>query len=83
VVKPHIPLIKFRKGGMSNSQVGMVSVDTSAHHQPTSNPVQSAPIGSTPRGSGIEEEFLPPRYYRKPISLLEMEFIERGGPDTL
>ena len=37
---------------------------------------QSKPVGTTPRGSGIDDALLPPRYKRKLISLEEMEYIE-------
>jgi len=68
-VKPHIPLIKFRKGGRAASGTA-----------PTGS---SAAVGSTARGSGIDEQQLPPRYHRKPITQQEMEMIERGGPDRM
>ena len=42
----------------------------------SSTTTSSPPIGSTPRGTGIDEEFMPKRYQRKPISDLEMEIIE-------
>ncbi|CAG2103319.1 unnamed protein product [Medioppia subpectinata] len=74
VIKPHLPLIKFKRGG-SVAKTGTDSVVSSS----TSGP----PIGSTPRGSGIEEELMPKRYQRKPITPLEMEMIERGGPEIL
>ncbi|RWS23662.1 28S ribosomal protein S36-like isoform X1 [Leptotrombidium deliense] len=94
-IKPHVPLIKFRKGGIDKSRglcelplssiypvnaAANVLATSQAQHNPTSN---APAIGYTPRGSGIDEEFLPPRYHRKQMSLLEMEIIERGGPDKL
>ncbi|XP_054160303.1 alpha-ketoglutarate dehydrogenase component 4-like [Oppia nitens] len=74
IIKPHIPLIRFRKGAdLHKTEVLSVSATSSS----------SPPIGSTPRGSGIDEELIPKRYQRKPISQQEMEIIERGGPDIL
>ncbi|GFT73471.1 uncharacterized protein NPIL_349591 [Nephila pilipes] len=65
IVKPHIPLIKFRKGGKDvlGSQTLGVSPSRSQ------------------KGSGIEESELPARYFRKPLSQIEIETIERGGPE--
>jgi len=76
VIKPHLPLIKFKKGGNVRTNVGMISSDVV---NTSSTASSGPPIGSTPRGSGIEEEFMPQRYQRKPITDLEMEIIERGG----
>ncbi|XP_055945728.1 alpha-ketoglutarate dehydrogenase component 4-like [Argiope bruennichi] len=70
VVKPHIPLIKFRKGGKDIS--GM-------------SPNQSTHLGVAPsrsqKGLGIDDTELPAKYSRKPLSPIEMEYIERGGPE--
>lgn len=38
--------------------------------------VTSKPVGSMPRGSGIEWSQLPAKYHRKPLSQEEIEFIE-------
>jgi len=77
VIKPHLPLIRFKKGG--NVRTTGAQVNESMVSSRTSGP----PIGVTPRGSGIEEELMPKRYERKPITPLEMEIIERGGPEIL
>ncbi|GFX73602.1 uncharacterized protein TNCV_1263722 [Trichonephila clavipes] len=65
IVKPHIPLIKFRKG----------SKDV-----PGSKTLGVSPSRSQ-KGSGIDESELPAKYSRKPLSQIEIEFIERGGPE--
>lgn len=44
-------------------------------------PLPSKPVGSLPRGSGIDESQLPARYARKPLSDYEGEYIQRGGPE--
>ena len=43
---------------------------------PTATTTASKPIGSTPRGSGIDYLNLPTKYKRKLLSVEEMEFIE-------
>jgi len=70
-VKAHVPLIKFRKG------------IARPHTAPTSSEASSnAPkIGLSARGTGIDDMSLPKRYQRKQMTGLEMEVIERGGPD--
>ena len=51
-------------------------------HVPTSQadttiaPSYQAPIGLTPRGSGIEHNQLPQRFRRKPIDDTEIEYIQ-------
>uniref|UniRef100_A0A6M2CZW1 Putative 28s ribosomal protein s36 mitochondrial n=1 Tax=Rhipicephalus microplus TaxID=6941 RepID=A0A6M2CZW1_RHIMP len=42
---------------------------------------KSKPVGSLPRGSGIDESQLPARYARKPLSPYEGDYIQRGGPE--
>ena len=39
-------------------------------------PSYQAPIGLTPRGSGIEHNQLPQRFRRKPIDDIEIEYIQ-------
>lgn len=36
----------------------------------------SAPPGASERGSGLEDDLIPQRYRRKPITAQEMEYIE-------
>ncbi|PRD23794.1 UNVERIFIED_CONTAM: hypothetical protein NCL1_45437 [Trichonephila clavipes] len=68
IVKPHIPLIKFRKG----------SKDVPGVNQKISS--GSKTLGVSPsrsqKGSGIDESELPAKYSRKPLSQIEIEFIE-------
>ncbi|XP_074598380.1 alpha-ketoglutarate dehydrogenase component 4 [Brevipalpus obovatus] len=67
-VKPHIPLIRFRKGDLSK----------------VSGKQSAPAIGSKLSASSnvlADDRLLPPIYRRKPLSGLEMEMIERGGQD--
>lgn len=66
-VKPHIPLIRFRKGGLDKT------AGVSGLNSPSSS---SAPSKNT-----IDESQLPLKYQRKPLGSLEIEIIQRGGPD--
>ncbi|XP_055855151.1 uncharacterized protein LOC129918565 isoform X2 [Episyrphus balteatus] len=64
-----IPLIKFRKGGLGlPGQKGPGS------------PAAAGSSGAQSRGPTIEDWELPPRYWRKPLSAAEMDYINRGGP---
>ncbi|CAL7946554.1 unnamed protein product [Xylocopa violacea] len=80
VVKPHVPLIKFRKGGINRATAGTKP-----------SPAQSGPTMSQ-RSAGatgpnvivlptIEDIHLPPRYHRRPIDEKEIAYINRGGPE--
>ncbi|GIY44971.1 uncharacterized protein CDAR_267171 [Caerostris darwini] len=73
VVKQHIPLIKFRKGG---NEIPGINQNQTSHSQ--SLGVSSS---RSQKGSAIDDTELPARYSRKPMSQIEMEFIERGGPE--
>ncbi|KAK7869270.1 hypothetical protein R5R35_000883 [Gryllus longicercus] len=81
-VKPHVPLIKFRKGGLQASDPRL----TGAHGGPNV-PSHGSPSGAPP-GPGktvqkpiIEDYQLPPKYRRAPLSEQEIEYINRGGPE--
>ncbi|XP_064474969.1 alpha-ketoglutarate dehydrogenase component 4-like isoform X1 [Ornithodoros turicata] len=88
-IRPHVPLIKFRKGGgLGREQANTVSTGPSvassaaAVSKSENAPAPSSkPVGCLPRGSGIEEFELPARYGRKPMSTYEGEYIQRGGPE--
>ncbi|XP_029839018.2 28S ribosomal protein S36, mitochondrial isoform X1 [Ixodes scapularis] len=85
-VKPHYPLIKFRKSGARSDQVlagqtPPTATATATKATSASAPPSSKPIGSTARGTGIDESQLPARYARKPLSQYEGDYIQRGGPE--
>ncbi|XP_013108713.1 alpha-ketoglutarate dehydrogenase component 4 [Stomoxys calcitrans] len=72
-----VPLIKFRKGGYP----GMTAGGDSGSNQASS--YQQSPYMVDVKNhspNAIEDWELPPRYWRKPISVDEMEYINRGGP---
>ncbi|GFR61043.1 28S ribosomal protein S36, mitochondrial [Elysia marginata] len=79
VIRPHVPLIKFppRNAVLSNQNV---LKGAPSHSQPS--PAQQVPVSNKPisKGPAIESSSLPPKYHRKPLSLEEMEYIEKGGP---
>ncbi|XP_071446679.1 alpha-ketoglutarate dehydrogenase component 4 [Hetaerina americana] len=71
-VKPHVPLIKFRKGGITGNDL---------------RASQSAPPVDSAKGRAIvppkpilEDWQLPKKYQRQPLSDLEIEYINSGGP---
>ncbi|XP_061397094.1 alpha-ketoglutarate dehydrogenase component 4 [Musca vetustissima] len=64
-----IPLIKFRKGGYP----GLTAAGAQASSFPNTLESKNNP-------AVLEDWELPPRYWRKPISVDEMEYINRGGP---
>ncbi|OQR68643.1 28S ribosomal protein S36 [Tropilaelaps mercedesae] len=70
-LKPHIPLIKFRKGGKPNEAALLSSGGAT--------PGVSSSAGSSARGSGIEEDLMPKRYARLPLGEHEAELIMSGG----
>lgn len=72
-VKPHVPLIKFRKGGKVQ--------ETSAMLSPAQGPAPSASKGKIQARPVIEDYQLPAKYRRRPIDEKEIEYINRGGPE--
>ncbi|XP_036330048.1 uncharacterized protein LOC118742235 [Rhagoletis pomonella] len=64
-INQHIPLIKFRKGGIKSYL--------------RSENVFGANVNAKPNAA-IEDWQLPERYSRKPIDSVEMEYINNGGP---
>ncbi|XP_071862354.1 alpha-ketoglutarate dehydrogenase component 4 isoform X1 [Bombus fervidus] len=80
VVKPHVPLIKFRKGGRDRVNSGTAT--PSVHAGPT---MSQKSIGATGPDvvvlPTIEDIYLPPRYQRRPIDEKEIAYINRGGPE--
>ncbi|XP_021968636.1 28S ribosomal protein S36, mitochondrial [Folsomia candida] len=87
-LKPHVPLIKFRKGSGTSHHVGQAG--------PTPSPVVAAAAARFPSAPAtplkqneayqlpsIEDWQLPSRFQRRPLDEEEIAFINRGGPDKL
>jgi len=70
VIKKHIPMIKFRS--QLNSS-GHSAESVSITPAPTPTVIETI-------AAVIEDWQLAPRYQRKPMSVEEMEYINRGGP---
>ncbi|XP_011262338.1 28S ribosomal protein S36, mitochondrial isoform X1 [Camponotus floridanus] len=83
VVQPHVPMIKFRKGGANRAAVAGTTAAPST--RPGASQMQQSAGGATgPRVivlPTIEDIHLPLRYQRRPIDPKEMEYINRGGPE--
>ncbi|XP_054006106.1 alpha-ketoglutarate dehydrogenase component 4 isoform X1 [Hylaeus anthracinus] len=82
VVKPHVPMIKFRKGGIDRASAG--SAATSPAHSGAAT-LQQNKVGATGPNvtvlPTIEDIYLPPRFQRRPIDEKEIAYINRGGPE--
>ncbi|XP_053158825.1 alpha-ketoglutarate dehydrogenase component 4 [Hemicordylus capensis] len=94
VVKPHMPLIKFpdRKSTPKPTMQEPLQSRVPPLHPSTSQlsvgagPPSSQRISSTSRVQGTPDtselvRTLPQKYRRKPMSVEEMEYIQRGGPE--
>ncbi|XP_076669316.1 uncharacterized protein LOC143369362 isoform X2 [Andrena cerasifolii] len=80
VVKPHVPMIKFRKGGINRVTTGATT--------PSGQPGPAAPRqnkGATGPNvtvlPTIEDIHLPPRLQRRRIDEKEIAYINASGPD--
>ncbi|OAD59042.1 28S ribosomal protein S36, mitochondrial [Eufriesea mexicana] len=77
VVKPHVPMIKFRKGGINRG-----TTTPSTQSGPTMSQQSTGATGpNVVVLPTIEDIFLPPRYQRRPIDEKEIAYINRGGPE--
>ncbi|XP_023287488.1 28S ribosomal protein S36, mitochondrial isoform X2 [Orussus abietinus] len=80
VVQAHVPMIKFRKGGLNRAVQS-----TAAPSAGTGSNAPKSTSGATgPRVTvlpTIEDIQLPPRFRRRPIDEKEIEYINRGGPE--
>ncbi|KYQ58742.1 hypothetical protein ALC60_02390, partial [Trachymyrmex zeteki] len=76
VVQPHVPMIKFRKGGIDLAVAGTSAAPST---RPGSAQMQQSAGGATgPQVvvlPTIEDIHLPPRYQRRPIDQKEIEYI--------
>ncbi|XP_011693172.1 PREDICTED: 28S ribosomal protein S36, mitochondrial isoform X1 [Wasmannia auropunctata] len=83
VVQPHVPMIKFRKGGSNRAAVAGTTAAPSARSG-SAQMQQSAGGATGPQVivlPTIEDVNLPPRFQRQPIDQKEIEYINRGGPE--
>ncbi|XP_076178642.1 alpha-ketoglutarate dehydrogenase component 4 [Ptiloglossa arizonensis] len=82
VVKPHMPMIKFRKGGINRVTAGATT--TSPAHSGTATTQQNKVGATGPNVTvlpTIEDIYLPPRFQRRSIDEKEIAYINRGGPE--
>ncbi|KAH7643576.1 uncharacterized protein LOC124493507 [Dermatophagoides farinae] len=73
VIKPHVPLIHFKKGGHPTNQTHGSMAAVSATTTTTTTKTTTTTM------SLMDDTQLPARFQRKPISELEMQLIETGG----
>ncbi|KAK3927511.1 28S ribosomal protein S36, mitochondrial [Frankliniella fusca] len=70
-VKPHVPLIKFRKGSPAHG-----------HSAASGSPSSGVARGNVVLSRGTIEDYqLPSRYQRTPMDEKEIDYINRGGPE--
>ncbi|XP_077867006.1 uncharacterized protein LOC100373871 [Saccoglossus kowalevskii] len=81
VLRPHVPLIKFRGGKGPKKEHFTVppAVATPVHKAPQ----QSSFVvkGTSVKGSGVEAKHVSSKYKSKPLTADEIEIIQRGGAD--
>ncbi|XP_046399249.1 28S ribosomal protein S36, mitochondrial isoform X2 [Ischnura elegans] len=75
-VKPHIPMIKFRKGGITGNDLRATQA------APSPSDPAKARLTAPPKPI-LEDWQLPKKYQRQPLSDLEIEYINYGGPPPM
>ncbi|XP_076279481.1 alpha-ketoglutarate dehydrogenase component 4 [Lasioglossum baleicum] len=80
VVKPHVPMIKFRKGGTGKASAG-ATASPSAQSGTSQQTIGGATGPNVTVLPTIDDIYLPPRFQRRPIDEKEIAYINRGGPD--
>ncbi|GAB6021610.1 hypothetical protein CHUAL_004195 [Chamberlinius hualienensis] len=73
-LKPHVPLIKFRKGTV-------VTKDSHVQPSPDLKPATSNVSFNQRVVTSITEDTIPAKYSRKPLTDVEIQYIMRGGPE--
>ncbi|XP_043463383.1 28S ribosomal protein S36, mitochondrial [Leptopilina heterotoma] len=82
VVQAHVPLIKFRKGGITRVVSGATSTTSAPPAGTSSSGKISGATGPNVIPLPIIDDLqLPPRYHRRRIDQKEIEYINRGGPE--
>ncbi|XP_076635711.1 uncharacterized protein LOC143348888 isoform X1 [Colletes latitarsis] len=82
VVQPHVPMIKFRKGGIGRATAGATT--TSPAQSGAASFQQNAARSTGPNVTvlpTIEDIYLPPRFQRRPIDEKEIAYINASGPE--
>ena len=84
IVKPHVPLITFPKRNIKTfkyNTIRDVKEELSLSCAPKNLSSRAMkPSASIPNGPTLESSQLPLRYKRQPLTIDEMEYIEKGGP---
>ncbi|RZF41435.1 hypothetical protein LSTR_LSTR000149 [Laodelphax striatellus] len=73
-IKPHVPMIQFRKGGFASGG-GRHSVESASAPAPSSKPSKPGHVQARPI---IEDYQLPHRYRRQPMDEKEIEAVNSG-----
>ncbi|XP_017799345.1 PREDICTED: 28S ribosomal protein S36, mitochondrial isoform X1 [Habropoda laboriosa] len=80
VVKAHVPMIKFRKGGTNRATAGTAT--PSAQPGPTMSQQRTGATGpNVVILPTIDDIHLPQRFQRRRIDEKEIAYINRGGPE--
>ncbi|KAJ4941599.1 28S ribosomal protein S36, mitochondrial isoform X2 [Gymnodraco acuticeps] len=89
-IRPHAPLIKFpnRQEFPRPNVVEVLKtlvVNTSPHKAPAPPPIPRPHVPLTPISGTADTlasiQLLPARYRRRPMTVEEMDYIQRGGPE--
>merc|ERR1739848_371521 len=87
-IKPHVPLIRFRKGAVLPASVEMPAIATPLAAQPV---VQEAPVHVASQPSGQLKSAVrthewwdtPSKFRRRQIDQLEIDLINSGGSEKI
>jgi len=84
-LKPHVPLIKFRKGSGTSHHVGASAAPSSPAFAARSPSAPSKPLKQNEAYQlpTIEDWQLQGRFQRRPLDEEEIAYINRGGPEKL
>jgi len=85
-LKPHVPMIKFRYGGVAgHSGMSAPSSPVTRGTQPSAGGRSAPATPAKPNARVtlpiIEDWQLPSRYARRPLDPVEIDYINRGGPE--
>ncbi|XP_015604534.1 28S ribosomal protein S36, mitochondrial [Cephus cinctus] len=80
VVQAHVPLIRFRKGGINKVSAGVIAAPSGSVSS-TAQRSQGATGPNVISLPTIDDFQLPLRFKRRAIDQKEIDFINRGGPE--